>query len=82
MMNLVPTIFLVALGAVAAAAMAAFNRADDPDIREQGIFVLFTAKREQYNRIGWRALVLARMLGLLSLLLLAAQIFLAARAGG
>lgn len=80
-MNLIPTIFLVALGAVAAAAMAAFNRADDPDIREQGVFVLFTAKRAQYNRLGWRALIVARTLGLLALLLLVAQVVLAFRAG-
>jgi hypothetical protein len=45
------------------------------------MFVLFKAKRAQYNRIGWRALILARTLGLLALLLLVVQVFLALRAG-
>jgi len=77
MINLIPAVFVVGLGAVAAAALAAFNRTDDPDIREQSMLVLFTAKREQYNQMGWRALILARALGLLAVLLLITQTVLA-----
>jgi len=70
---------VVGLGAVGAAALAAFNRTDDKDIREHGMLVLFTAKREQYNQVAWRTLISARALGLLSLLLLITQAVLALR---
>lgn len=75
MTNLLPAAFFVGLGAVGAAAWAARNRIADKDGKagSGGMFVFFRARRAQYSALGWRAMNFARVLLLLSFLILVVQ---------
>jgi hypothetical protein len=81
-MDLLIVIAVVAFSAVGAAAFASRNRIADEEVSYlRRLFVLYRGRREQYNAVGRRALVLTRILFLAVLALLIAQIVYAVRAG-
>ena len=77
MIDLLSVGLIAGFVAVGAAALAAGNRiADEEEGYAQRMFLLFRARREQYNTLGWRALIMARALGLMTMAVIFAQVIL------